>query len=245
MRLIVTRPEPDATALRGPLIAMGHEVLVEPLLRVAFHSLDAQEIDFEEAQALVATSRNGVRALASSPCLDIAVGLPLYAVGPGTAETARALGFRDVVQGPRDARGLIGFVADHAQVNGGSLIYLAGETRAVDMGGELRRMGFHVQEPIVYSVIAAERLSEAIVARFEAGEVDGVLLMSPRTAKTYARLVLGHGVASKALGAIHYCLSPAVARGLAALGDPRIAIASQPDLKSLLALVARGVSNLP
>jgi hypothetical protein len=69
--------------------------------------------------------------------------------------------------------------------------------------------------------------------------------MSPRTAKTYARLVLGHGIASKALSSMHYCLSPAVARGLAALGDPRIAIASQPDLKSLLALVARGVSDLP
>lgn len=244
MRLIVTRPEPDATALKAPLVAMGHEVMIEPLLRVAFHPLDPMEIDLEEAQALVATSRNAVRALANSPLLGAARGLALYAVGPGTAGTARALGFAEVVQGPRDAGSLIGFIADHAQVNGGSLIYLAGETRSVDLGGELRRLGFHVQEPVVYSVVPAESLSAPIVQRYQAGEVDGVLLMSPRTARTYARLVLRHGLSARARAAMHYCLSPAVARGLAVLGDPPTTVASQPDLKSLLTLVAGGVSDL-
>lgn len=244
MRILVTRPEPDATALKAQLIGMGHEVLIEPMMQVEFHALDPGEVDLEEAQALVATSRNSVRALAQSPHLMAAVDLPLYAVGPGTAATARALGFSLVLQGPSDARALVGFISENAQVNAGSLVYLAGETKAVDMARELRHLGFHVQEPVVYSVRPADRLSAPIVARLEAGEIDAVILMSPQTARTYARLILAHGQSKRSARLVHYCMSQAVARGLAALGDPPILVASQPDLKTLLALVARGVSDL-
>lgn len=245
MRLLVTRPEPDATALKAQLIGLGHEVLIEPMMRVIFHPIDSHEIDLDEAQALIATSRNGVRALAQSRYLQAAIGLPIYTVGPGTAGTAKALGFERVLQGPRDVHALIGVVAEHAQVNAGSLIYLCGETKAADLGGELRRLGFHVQEPVVYSVMPAERFSAPIVARFEAGEVDGVLLLSPQTARTYARLVLAHRLSSKIGRIAHFCLSQSVARGLAALGSPSTFVPSQPDLKSLIALVAGSVSKLP
>lgn len=244
MRLLVTRPEPDAATLKAQLIGMGHEVLVEPLLNVVFHAIDNHEIDLEEAQALIATSRNGVRALGRSPFLQAAIELPIYVVGPGTAGTARALGFKHVVQGPRDARALVGFIADHAQVNAGSLVYLAGAQKAVDLGGELRHLGFHVQEPVVYAVKAAKQLSPPIVARFAADEIDGVILLSPQTAKIYVQLVLAHKVGSKALNAKHYCLSAAVARALAELGAASTFVPSQPDLKSLLSLVAGSVSNL-
>lgn len=245
MRLLVTRPEPDASVLKAQLIGMGHEVLVEPLLRPVFHELDPQEVDFLEAQALIATSRNGVRALAQSPLLAAAAVLPIYAVGPGTAGTAMALGFSQVLQGPRDARALVGFIAEHADVNAGSLIYLAGERKAVDVGGELRHLGFHVQEPVVYSVVTAEQLGAPLVARFEAGEVDGVLLLSAQTARTYARLMLGCGLRGKLQQTMHYCLSVEVAKALEILGGPPSSVPSQPNLKALLTLVARGVSSLP
>jgi uroporphyrinogen-III synthase len=245
MRLLVTRPEPDATALKAQLIGMGHEVFVEPLLRPVFHELDPQEVDFLEAQALIATSRNGVRALAQSPLLPAAVSLPIYTVGPGTAGTAQALGFEQVLQGPRDARALVGFVAEHADVNAGSLIYLAGERKAVDVGGELRHLGFHVQEPVVYSAATAERLGAPIVARFNAGEVDGVLLLSAQTARTYARLMLGCGLSGKLQQTMHFCLSADIARALDILGRPPSSVPNVPNLKALLTLVARGVSDLP
>lgn len=245
MRLLVTRPEPDANVLKAQLIGLGHEVFVEPLLRPVFHELDPQEVDFLEAQALIATSRNGVRALAQSPMLTAATRLPIYAVGPGTAGTAQALGFNHVLQGPRDAQALVGFIAEHADVNAGSLIYLAGERKAVDVGEELRHLGFHVLEPIVYSVVTADRLGAPIIARFEAGEVDGVLLLSAQTARTYARLMLGCRLSGKLQRTMHFCLSAEIAKALDILGSPPSSVPSQPNLKALLTLVARGVSNLP
>jgi len=239
MRLLVTRPEPDATALKAQLIGLGHEVFVEPLMRVVFHALD--ELDLSDAQALIATSRNAVRAISRSPILDVAQAMPLYAVGPGTAATARALGFHNVRRGPGAASALVGFIAEDAQVNAGPLIHLAGEVKAVNVAGELRRLGFHVQEPVVYTVLPAERLSAPIVGRFEAGEIDGVLLLSPQTARTYARLIVAHGLREAVERTVHFCLSATVAHALAALAPVRVVAAAQPNLQALLALVARGV----
>ena len=39
------------------------------------------------------------------------------------------------------------------------------------------------------------------------GEIEGVILMSPRTAAVYATLMRKHGLASVARGLIHFCLS--------------------------------------
>jgi len=91
MRLLVTRPEPDALKLRAALEEHGHEATVEPLLSVSFE--DGDELDLDGVQALIATSRNGLRALKSHPALAEARALPLFAVGGATAKEARALGF--------------------------------------------------------------------------------------------------------------------------------------------------------
>lgn len=243
MRLLVTRPEQDAIALKAQLIGLGHEVLIEPLIHIEYDPLD--DLELGDAQALIATSRNALRALAQSRHVSEARAIPLYAVGPGTSATARALGFEVVLQGPRDGAALVGFVAEHAEVFGGPLVYLSGELRAADVGGELRRLGFHVLEPVAYRARASSRLSAPIAARFEAGEIDGVLLMSPQTARTYVKLIKARGLGAKAAKAMHYCLSPAVARALDPLAPPHRAAAAQPNMQSLLALVAQGVPHLP
>ena len=88
MRLLVTRPEPDALKLGGVLEEMGHEATVEPLLSVSFEG--GEPIDLDSAQALIATSRNALRALKASPALAQARTLPLFAVGKATAAEPRA-----------------------------------------------------------------------------------------------------------------------------------------------------------
>ena len=243
MRILVTRPEPDATALKAQLIARGHEVLIEPLLRIEYQPLD--DLDLDGVQALIATSRNGVRALAHSPLLEPAQVLPIYTVGPGTAATATALGFQQVIEGPRDARQLITLIALHADINAGPLVYLSGDRPAADVAGELRRLGFHVLEPVAYATTLADRLSPAVVARFEAAEIDAVVLLSAQTARTYARLTLAHGLGRNRERVRHICLSTAVARGLAALAPAHVAVAVQPDLQEMLALIDRSEPLLP
>ncbi|HEU4380534.1 MAG TPA: uroporphyrinogen-III synthase [Hyphomicrobiaceae bacterium] len=235
MRLLVTRPEPDALKLRAVLEEHGHHATVEPLLRVSFEDTDAVELD--GVQALIATSRNGLRALKSHPVLAQARHLPLFAVGEATAKEARALGFEVVVTGAGTAQELVVHIVSALDPAAGLLLHLAGDMLASDLRGALEGHGFRVLQPQVYRMVAATALSEDTVEQLAMGEIDGVILLSPRTAQVYTTLMRRQGLASVARGLVHFCLSREVARRLEALGKVRMQIAEAPRLEEVLALV--------
>lgn len=237
MRLLVTRPEPDARALRAQLIAQGHEVLVEPLITIRFDNADP--IDVEGVQALIATSRNGLRALASTPAIEQARSLPLFAVGPGTAATAKALGFQNVIKGPGTGQELVSFIIAHADVNGGPLLHLAGDVLAFDFSSELTRLGYHVLRPIVYETEPATRFSGSIATRIANGYIEGVILLSPRTAAIFAKLIREHELLAPARQMTYFCISEATAEQLKAIAPLKVEIAGAPNLQEVLALTAR------
>ncbi len=58
MRLLVTRPEPDASREADKLAARGHEAVLAPLLVIEFVADVA--LPLEGAQALIVTSRNAL-----------------------------------------------------------------------------------------------------------------------------------------------------------------------------------------
>jgi uroporphyrinogen-III synthase len=98
MRLLVTRPEPDASREAEALGRRGHEAVLAPLLTIEFCGNVPLQLD--GAQGLAVTSRNALRALAARRELGQALKLPLFAVGEGTARQAQELGFADVTIGP-------------------------------------------------------------------------------------------------------------------------------------------------
>src|SRR5262249_54007783 len=97
MRLLVTRPEPDRSPETPLLSARGPLPVLAPLLEI---EVSKAPLQLAGAQALIATSRNAIRALVLHPQRDEALKIPLFAVGDATADAARALGFGDVVTGP-------------------------------------------------------------------------------------------------------------------------------------------------
>jgi uroporphyrinogen-III synthase len=234
MRLWVTRPELDAAVLRARLIGQGHEVVVEPLLIIDF--TDADPIELDDVQAIIATSRNGVRAAAESPVADEVRQLPLFAVGPGTAATAEALGFENVVKGPSTADRLLQTIVAGTDVNGGALLHLAGGNLAFDLAGELRQLGYHVLQPTVYVARTAPRLSHQLLSRIVHGNIDGVIILSPRTAQTYVDLVMAHQVEHSARKLVHFCLSTAVAARLAQLQPEDVRVPNEPNIGEMLEL---------
>ena len=242
MRLLVTRPEPDALKLRAVLEERGHQATVEPLLQVSFEDADA--IDLDGIQGLIATSRNGLRALKSHPALAEARGLPLFAVGEATAKEARALGFEVVVTGAGTAQELVVHIVSALDPAAGLLLHLAGDALAGDLKGALEEHGFRVLQPQVYRMVAATALSEDTVEQLAMGEIDGVILLSPRTAQVYATLMRKQGLAGVARGLTHFCLSPEVGRRLEPLGKLRMQIAEVPRLEEVLALIDAAAAQL-
>ncbi|HJZ31873.1 MAG TPA: uroporphyrinogen-III synthase [Hyphomicrobiaceae bacterium] len=242
MRLLVTRPEPDAIKLQAVLEAMGHEATVEPLLSVSFEAPDAIELD--GVQALIATSRNALRALRSTAMLARARLLPLFTVGKATAAEARALGFEMVVAGAGTGRELIAQIVSVLEPAAGLLVHLAGDKLAVDLKGELEPHGFRVATFVVYRMRAATGFADEVVEQLAMGEIDGVILLSPRTAAVYARLVAKHALAASVRPLLHFCLSAAVARRLVPLGEVAVLTASVPTLEEVLALIAETAAKL-
>jgi uroporphyrinogen-III synthase len=241
MRLLVTRPEPDALKLAGVLEELGHEATVEPLLSASFEGTDS--IDLDGAQALIATSRNALRALKASPALAEARTMPLFAVGRATAAEGRALGFETVVTGAGTAAELVGHIVSALDPAAGLVVHLAGDTLALNLRAELEAHGFRVVQPVVYRMLAAREFSEDAVEQLASGEIEGVTLMSPRTAAVYAGLVRKHGLVATIRPLPHFCLSQAVARRLEPLGSVRIEIAEAPRLEELLALIEEAAAQ--
>ncbi|MGH6873042.1 MAG: uroporphyrinogen-III synthase, partial [Rhizomicrobium sp.] len=89
--MLVTRPAGDGEATAEKLKALGHDPILAPLIDIQFR--DGGEIALDGVQAILATSANGVRAIARrTPRRDVA----LFAVGRQTAAAARAARFARV-----------------------------------------------------------------------------------------------------------------------------------------------------
>jgi uroporphyrinogen-III synthase len=235
VRLLVTRPEPDAARTGAALAARGHAVLQAPLLRV--EAIDGAIPDAAYG-AVVMTSANAARAIASHPRRAALTALPAFAVGRRSAAAARAAGFADVRSAGGDKADLAALLRAHCARSRGPLLYLAGEDRAGEL--DLAGSGVEVVTAVVYRAVAVERFRDEVVAALGAGEVDGVLHFSRRSAQAYLACAGRAGLADRALAPLHFCLSAAVAEPLALAGAAAIRIAARPDEAALLASVDAG-----
>jgi uroporphyrinogen-III synthase len=207
MRLMITRPKDDAAPLGERLSAQGHEVLLEPLLEIRFKA-DAS-VDLTRVNGVLATSANGVRALAH---ITERRDLRLFAVGDATARAARQAGFDDVLSAGGDVASLVSLVSETLDPTAGRLLHVAGTRLAGDLQGQLAGKGFEVERAVLYEARTAGNLTPVGRGALQAGAVDGVLLFSPRTARTFVDLAVEGNVAGACRDVTAYCLSPAVAR---------------------------------
>ncbi len=232
MRVLLTRPEAQSRPLAQRLAAAGVDSLIEPLLDLA--PVPDTRLALDGVQAVLATSANGVRALAGATLQrDIAV----FAVGPATAEAAAAAGFTRVSTAGGDVVALAELVSARLDPRAGPLVHVAGTAVAGDLAGSLTAQGFSVTRAVLYDARPATRLGPATVAALREGLLDGVLFFSPRTAQTFASLVENDGLDATCAGLAAFCLSPAVADALGGLAFRHVRVAQRPETDALLALL--------
>lgn len=237
MHVLVTRPEPEAGRLAARLRALGLETSIDPLL--AIEPCLPPHLDLAGVAALVVTSANAIKALAAHPDAALAVRLPVYVVGPATARSARAAGFADVTEGPAKARDLAALIVARCTPPGPGLLHLRGEEVAFDMASALAAAGIGMREVVAYRAVAAPALGAEIIRRLRDRRLDAVLLMSPRTAEIFVRLVAAGGLIEAATHPLYLCLSQAVAARLSAIANVRTIVPVKPNSEEMLALAAR------
>lgn len=231
-KLLVTRPEPDASRTAAHLKALGLDPVVAPLLDPV-----AQDVSLPDPHAYAAiafTSPNAVRFFARR-CPDGAVTQkPVFAVGDGTAEAARNAGFLSV----RAAEGTLAdlvplIIATH---EGGAILHPAGRDLSGDMAGALAAHGIKVLGATLYAMEQARALPPAIRAQLVAGEIEEALFFSRRTAEAFARLAAGPDLAATRARLGCLCISANCAEPLVESHFPRIALADQPSHEAMMAL---------
>ena len=235
MRLLVTRPEPDASLFAEELRGLGHEPILQPLLE--FRALNFDPAKLRAAQALIITSGNCLRALEETSLFAHVTHVPLYCVGEGTAGRAQAMGFKNLLATADTAEQLVAKIIASGSRNA-ALVHLTGEHQAFDLAEALSREGFRIKTVRVYSMEACREFAPAIDAMLKAGDVNGVILMSPRTAEIYVSLCHRHGVADCAKSPLYFCLSKNVAAMLASLKPNHVRVSGKPNRTALLELLA-------
>jgi uroporphyrinogen-III synthase len=228
MRIAVTRPEEDAGPLMAKLAGMGHKPIAAPVLTIRPRS--GVIIPEREWQALVATSANGIRALTDHEQFRKT---RMLTVGPQSLKAAQAAGFRAEAHGG-DVHGLADFIRRELDPEAGPILYLSGAEISGDLERQLKAAGFDCHRAVLYDAVAAEDLGAA-APMMRAGELDGVMLYSPRTAKLWHSLAEKAGLAESAGHVVYFCLSRNVAAVLPETWDKRIATA--PNEAAMLALL--------
>jgi uroporphyrinogen-III synthase len=234
VRVLVTRPEPDASRTAQALRRRGHEVLIAPLLRI---EPVAAEIGPGPWAGVIVTSANAARALGALPSLRALLDLPVIAVGDRSTEASRAAGFGNVSSAGGNEDDLV--AAARTRFSGAflPLLYVTGEHQAGDVAGKLAPFGINVRTAVVYRAVAAETLEARARQALAERRLDGVLHYSRRSATTFLLCASSANLTAEARAPTHYCLSAEIAAPLVEAGAGDVRIAPRPDETALLDLI--------
>lgn len=229
VRMLVTRPEPDASETAAKLTALGIEPVVEPLLH--YETLPTSLPDPAGFSAMILSSSNALRALQDRGAIHPYRHLKTYAVGDRTAEAARKLGFVEVESAHGDVQDLVELVA--ASQPAGPVFYPAARERAGNLGKALARHGIMLITTEIYGMAQVASLSAPLRSAIERGEINAALMFSRRTAEAF---VGASGEIPGGRDISMLCVSEQVAAPLLKAHFARVSLADYPSEEAMLGL---------
>jgi len=229
-RVLVTRPEPGATATAAALDKAGYDPVVLPLTEIRPLPI-ADGHPRGEFTAVAATSANALRC-APHDLLDCLVGTPLFAVGEATAEAGLEAGFSNVETGPGDAEGLAEIIL-RRMAAGESLLYLCGRVRTPELERRLTAAGLVVNAAETYETLPVTLSPDQVDGLKSGGAFHAVLVHSAGGASALARFEARPDLAAMFLDTLHICVSSRASVPLA--GAARVIIADEPTEAAMIA----------
>ena len=173
MRLLVTRPEPDATRTARSLARARPRRAGRA---AAARRKRSRRSSAGPYAAVLMTSANAARALPRTRVAASCTRLPCFTVGDrtrrgGARGRLRAMWNRPTARSPISCD----LVAARFAGQPPRLLYLAGEDRAGDLAGDLATRGIAVETAVIYRAVAAGTLPAELVQALSAEQLDGAL----------------------------------------------------------------------
>jgi uroporphyrinogen-III synthase len=229
-QILITRPEPGASATAARVAALGFVPLVAPVL--ATRPIGSALPPAEDIAAVLVTSGSAIPALLSDYH-----DLPVLTVGEATATRARSAGFRNVVSAGGDANDLASLARVRLPRNARPILLAVGQFQGNALADGLRTAGFRVLRRVVYSMVPARVLPPPAVAALRDGHVRAALFFSAETAQHFVQLVQ-HARVGAALGSVEaISIGRPAAMALERLTWRRIRVAARPNQDEMLALL--------
>ena len=232
MRVLITRPEREATTLATALSQRGHVPVIAPLFRLEIlHPPADFAASLAACQAVLLTSANGARALAEA---SEQRGRPILAVGDTAATTAEGLGFTAVTSAAGDGAALAELVRKRLDPKAGPLVHVSGVDLALDLGAALGRDGFEVRRFALYDARGESTLPDSARAALQARALDAATFFSPRAASQFAKLVGEAGLADSVRSLTAIGISPTALAPLSKLPFKARVAAARPTRQAVL-----------
>jgi len=187
-KVLITRPEPQATILSNYLIKYGYKSIIHPMLEIEQADFNLKSL--AKYEALIFTSTNAVRAFVS--CNDTR-DVDVYCVGQRTQSIVQEHGFENVHSCFETVSDLIE-VFKSKQLSK-SLLYVRGDQITVDIKAELTDI--QIDEIIAYYSHKKTKLNDETANSLMGGEISDVLFYSQRTVASFYEAVLNHKQSEK------------------------------------------------
>jgi len=233
--VIITRAEPGNGQTAARLNGVGLPYICAPMLVIT--PTETKLPSLEEAQGLLFTSANGVRAFcAASDRRD----LTAWCVGPATLTAARTAGFAKLEHADGNADDLADLVRLKANQADGKLLHVANKDAAGNLALSLRSTGFRVEFAPLYAAERVRFAPSGVLEALKSGESCTVLVHSAKGAAAFAGVLEEVDLSAHILVAV----SEAAAHPLKGHGFGKIRIAERPNEAALMEALLSAYSAL-
>lgn len=229
--ILITRPEPAASASCTTLALRGVATILAPVLTL--QSKASALPDCATVRGVIFTSANAVLQLPYTQLPRGWAAWPCFCVGAATATVAAQTGWQKAISADSDGAALAALLL--AQQPGRQVwLHPCGVERRAEPAATLHAHGHTVLDWEVYDTAAVSDLPAKALAALRAQTCAGALFYSPRSAEIFGTLLARVGLADTAGTMTAWCLSPAIAAAARASRWQAIVTADSPDEAALL-----------
>ena len=216
MKLLLTRPPDASRELAAILRERGIAAVISPVISI---------VQLPPGPAPGA----GVQSLAIDRRLAV------HCAGDATRQRAVGAGYLSVSSAAGDAGDLAERVRRDLAPGAGRLLWLRGAVAGDELPVRLAAAGYHIEDRVVYRADPVRSLTREARDALAAGEIDGVLHFSARSARLFSALLGRTGLTGAARRMTACCMSDGVAEAARGLEWRSIRVADSPTLAALLA----------
>jgi uroporphyrinogen-III synthase len=203
---------------------------MEPVFTIKYLNIDISAHEFD---VVISTSKNSIKAFSQICKVD---NLPIITVGNSTMQTAKDLGFSDIISADSNVDGLISFINAHYSSTI-KFLYIRGQEVSCDLKKRLSEEDFNVREVVLYKTIIKRSLTNRCKNLLLDGKIDSVAFFSSKTARMFCSLILKSGLSHVMNNIIAYTMSKNIADSLKLIKWKKIITSRLPTQESLIDII--------